>query len=77
MTNELKTAEDLAAKLSRSEQLKLIEFLAQNLARNMPEPAKWFKGRPVYTKAQLREMDNPLPDESEWVAELKKKHSIT
>lgn len=40
------------------------------------KPAYYFKGRPVYTSEQLKAMPNSLPDDSEWVRELKQEHGI-
>jgi len=38
-----------------------------------PKPSRHFKGRPVYSPEQTAQMECPFPDESEWVAELKRK----
>src|SRR5262249_6074537 len=42
----------------------------------VPEPAYYFKGRPVYTEEQLAQMDSRYPAETEHMAEiLKRKHN--
>jgi hypothetical protein len=74
MSLSLQQVEEMAAQLPAEDKLKLIEHLAHSLATNdRPEPARYFKGRPVYTKEQLAKMDNTLPDESAWVAEIEKR----
>ena len=74
MSVTLQEVEQLADQLRPEEKLKLIEHLAHGLAKDgRPEPARYFKGRPVYTKEQLAQMPRTLPDESEWAAELRKK----
>jgi hypothetical protein len=39
----------------------------------VPEPAYYFKGRPVYTEEQLASMDSEYPDETSWVEEILKR----
>lgn len=74
MNITLQEVEKLADQLLAEEKLKLIEHLAHDLTQTgRPVPAKYFKGRPVYTKEQLAQMPRTLPDESEWAAELRKK----
>jgi len=79
--NAVVNLEKLVAQLSVEEQLYLMERMAQRLRQRAhtaiakierPAPAKYYKGRPVYTEEQLLQMDNPLPNESEWVAEIRK-----
>ena len=79
MAITLNDVEKLAEQLPAQDKLTLIEHLAHGLSRGSvqlakrPAPAKYYKGRPVYTKEQLAQMDNTLPDESEWVAEIEKR----
>lgn len=74
MAATLQEVEQLADQLRAEEKIKLIEHLAHGLTKaERPAPARYYKGRPVYTKEQLAQMDNTLPDESEWVAEIEER----
>jgi hypothetical protein len=74
MAITLQEIEKLADQLKAEEKLRLIEHLAHDLAKeDKSAPAYYHKGRPVYTKEQLAQMDNPLPNEAEWVAEVEKR----
>jgi len=75
MAVTLQEVEQLADQLRAEEKVKLIEHLAHGLSTTIdrPTPAKYFKGRPVYTKEQLAQMPRTLPDESEWAAEIEKR----
>lgn len=72
MAVSLKEVEELADQLRAEEKVKLIEHIAHGLSTMIerPAPARYFKGRPVYTKEQLAQMPRTLPDESEWAAEI-------
>jgi hypothetical protein len=69
--NHVTGSRTVSRAVARRGEIKLIEHLAHGLAKaERPEPARYYKGRPVYTQEQLAQMDNTLPDESEWVAEI-------
>ena len=39
----------------------------------IPEPAYYYKGRPVYTKAQLAQMESAYRSEPEWLKDIEEK----
>ncbi len=59
--------------LKKGVRLEIVGCTAGILLRPVrPKPARYCKGRPVYTEAQLADMERTLPDESAWARELER-----
>lgn len=42
----------------------------ENSDESLPKPARFYKGRPVYSSDQLKQMILPYPSEESWLKEI-------